>query len=164
MKYKLCLELTLIDSHKSWKTAYVNLLIWERNSAGGIVSLAKAVNVVTNLPNTRSIKGRRVPAAMAVTMAITLRNQLIRSAYLNTRYFKYIRSSMNEQDLVGPFTKKHPKLPLFSSRFVLCPSKRSSLILSPWLLNRIGDWNDSLLAGEISCDIAKTFSTLWDGW
>lgn len=47
--------------------------------------MAKFVNVVTNLPNIKSINGSSVPAAIAARKAPLFKVQLNPSAYLNTR-------------------------------------------------------------------------------
>jgi len=68
------------------RASHVYLFTCERYLAGSMVLTAKSLNAVTNFPNTRSISGSSVPAAMAAMKAMPFSSQLVLSAYLKTRY------------------------------------------------------------------------------
>jgi hypothetical protein len=83
-------------SYRSANASYVYLFTCERYSAELIVPTANPLNAVTNLPNTRSMSGSSVPAAMAAMKATPFSSQLVLSAYLNTRYFN-VRGCLSDR-------------------------------------------------------------------
>lgn len=72
---------------KRYKKYKVYLFTSERYCAGVVDPVANPVKVVTNLPNTKSIKGSRVPAPIAAMNEMMLSAQLLRSAYLKIRCY-----------------------------------------------------------------------------
>ena len=62
------------------------LLTSDRYCAGVMAPVANPVKAVMNLPKIKSINGSSVPAAIAAMNAMILRIQLLRSAYLKTRF------------------------------------------------------------------------------
>lgn len=87
---------------------YVNLLTPERYSSGVLAPIKKLLKTVTNFPNTRSIRGRRAPAATMQIMATASISQPTRSVYVKTRYMATAHLLVQKESLPLP-QEQHSK-------------------------------------------------------